>query len=61
MRKWWFSIVCWAAALVCAIYPVLCFSLNDYDTFVSSAFMTSSFAISILLVALGIANRPEKD
>lgn len=61
MKKWWFSIVCWAAALVCTIYPLVCLLLNEYDVFVSGAFMISSFGTSILLIILGVANQPRKE
>lgn len=61
MRKWWFSIVCWAAALVCVFYSLFWMLLNYHDVFANVAYFAISFCIGILLVFLGFVNRPRKD
>lgn len=60
MKKLWFSITCFIAALFLPIILIV-FACIDIDMFVYGSILVSSFSTSLILVIIGVANQPRKE
>ena len=62
MKKWWFSILCYATAVGLTLFVVLgFFFFGNNDDFIYSLLMINCLSPVLLLIIIGVANQPKKE
>ena len=61
MKKWWFSIVMFAFALIILIYGIVMLCLGEIELFYQGGILASYSILALIVLLIGLADMPRKE
>lgn len=61
IKNWFFSIFCYAMAILLPIYTIIAMMLFEEELLLYTLFTFSCITPSLMFIVLGVANQPKKE